>query len=444
MLGTVSKGYRQRGLMEWITIDRISGFADKTVELRGWVANRRSSGKIRFLHIRDGSGVIQCVVTPDRVSPEAFDLSDRVPYESSVIVRGEVKEDRRSPIGFEIAVDSLELVSEAKPYPISKKEHGVGFLMDHRHLWLRSSRQRALLRLRSVITRSARSYFDELGFLGLDAPILTPTSCEGTTTLFEVGYFDRSAYLTQSGQLYGEAGAMALGKIYVFGPTFRAEKSKTRRHLTEFWMIEPEMAFWELPQTVDLAEGLVCRIVETVLEECDPDLKILERETAALEQVRPPFPRITYSEAVDILNDKGVEFRWGADLGGDEETVLSEAFEKPVFITHYPSEIKPFYMKRDPTDPKLALAVDLLASEGYGEVIGGGQREDSLEELERRIDEQGLDRAPLEWYLDLRRYGSVPHAGFGLGIERTVAWIAGIHHVRETIPFPRLMDRLYP
>jgi asparaginyl-tRNA synthetase len=430
--------------MEWITIDGISRFAGKTVELRGWVANRRSSGKVRFLHIRDGSGTIQCVVVPDRVSAKAFDLSARVPYESSVVVRGEVKEDRRSPIGFEIAVDALELVSEAESYPISKKEHGVGFLMDHRHLWLRSSRQRALLRLRSVITRAARSFFDERGFLGFDAPILTPTSCEGTTTLFEVGYFDRSAYLTQSGQLYGEAGAMALGKIYVFGPAFRAEKSKTRRHLTEFWMIEPEMAFLELPETVDLAEGLVCAIVETVLEECGPELKILERDTAVLERVKAPFPRITYSEAVEILRDKGMEFSIGADFGGDEETVLSRAFEKPVFITHYPSAIKPFYMKRDPDDPKLALAVDLLASEGYGEMIGGGQREDSLEELERRLNEQGLDREPLEWYLDLRRYGSVPHAGFGLGIERTVAWIAGVRHVRETIPFPRLMDRLHP
>lgn len=430
--------------MEWITLDRVADYAGKTVELRGWVANRRSSGKVRFILLRDGAGVIQCVITKDGVSPEVFELAAGIPYESSVIIRGEVRAEPRSPGGFEIGVDRLELVSEAQPYPISKKEHGVGFLMDHRHLWLRSSRQRALLKIRSVLTRTARAFFDDLGFIGIEAPIFTPTSCEGTTTLFEVGYFDRSAYLTQSGQLYGEAAAMALGKIYVYGPTFRAEKSKTRRHLTEFWMIEPEMAFWELDQTTDLAEGLVCRMVKTVLEDCAGELTTLERDRGPLEKVNPPFPRITYTDAVDILKDNGVEFNWGDDFGGDEETILSNAFDKPVFVTHYPADIKPFYMKRDPSDSRLALAVDLLGAEGYGEVIGGGQREDSLEELQRRITDHGLDQGPLEWYLDLRRYGSVPHAGFGLGIERAVTWIAGIHHVRETIPFPRLMDRLYP
>lgn len=434
----------EEDVMDWITLDRVSDFIGKSVELRGWITNRRSSGKIHFLQLRDGPGQIQCVVSAGKVSPEAFDLADKIPYESSVIVRGHVTEDRRSPGGCEIQVDDLELVSEAQPYPISKKEHGVGFLMDHRHLWLRSSRQRALLKLRSLLTRTARSFFDEQGFVGVEAPILTPTSCEGTTSLFEVAYFDRAAYLTQSGQLYGEAAAMALGRIYVYGPTFRAEKSKTRRHLTEFWMIEPEMAFWELDQTIELAEGLICCIVDTILDKARHELTALERDLKPLEKVTPPFPRITYSEAVEILKSKGVEFIWGDDFGGDEETVLCQAFEKPVFVTHYPAVIKAFYMKRDPADPRLALAVDLLAPEGYGEIIGGGQREDSLNELEQRIETHGLDRAPLEWYLDLRRYGSVPHAGFGLGIERTLTWIAGLHHVRETIPFPRLMDRLYP
>lgn len=430
--------------MQWITVDQIHLHENQEVELRGWIANRRSSGKIRFLQLRDGHEIIQCVVLVDKVTPEEFDLADRVPYESSVIVQGEVKKDARSPLGFEIVVSGLQLVAESQPYPISKKDHGVGFLMDNRHLWLRSSRQVALLKIRSVISRTARQYFDDLGFTSVEAPILTPTACEGTTSLFEVGYFDRSAYLTQSGQLYGEAAAMALGKIYVHGPTFRAEKSKTRRHLTEFWMIEPEMAFWELPQTIDLAEGLVCAIVEEVLTKCAGQLYTLERDCTLLQRVKAPFPRITYSEAVDMLKQKGIDFAWGDDFGADEEAVLSESFDKPVFVTHYPSDCKAFYMKRDASNPNVALAVDLLAPEGYGEIIGGGQREDSLEELEVRIAEHGLDREPLEWYLDLRRYGSVPHAGFGLGIERTLAWITGIHHVREAIAFPRLMDRLHP
>jgi len=430
--------------MDWVSVDKISGYEGQTVELRGWVDNRRSSGKIRFLLLRDGHGVIQCVVTPDQVSAEVFELADKVPYESSIIVRGQVKRDQRSPIGYELNTQELELVSEAEPYPIAKKEHGVGFLMDHRHLWIRSSQQAALLKIRSVVTSSAREYLDDLGFISVEAPILTPTACEGTTSLFEVRYFGRSAYLTQSGQLYGEAAAMALGKIYVHGPTFRAEKSKTRRHLTEFWMIEPEMAHWELDRTIELAEGLICAVVEKVFEKCSAQLTTLERDRGALEKIKAPFPRITYSEAVNILKDQKFQFNWGDDFGGDEETVLSGAFDKPLFVTHYPSAIKPFYMKKDPGDRRLALAVDLLATEGHGEIIGGGQREDSLETLESNIAAAGLDRAPLEWYLDLRRYGSVPHAGFGLGIERTVAWIAGIHHVREAIAFPRLMDRLNP
>ncbi len=430
--------------MDWVTVDKISQYEGQIVELRGWVANRRSSGKIRFLLLRDGQGVIQCVVVGSSVDEEAFALADNIPYESSVIVRGEVKRDPRSPLGFELAVQELKLVSEAQPYPISKKDHGVGFLMDLRHLWIRSPRQNALLRIRAVVSAAARKYFDDLGFVAVEAPILTPTACEGTTSLFEVGYFDRSAYLTQSGQLYGEAAAMALGKIYVFGPTFRAEKSKTRRHLTEFWMIEPEMAFFDLPQTIDLAEGLVCFMVHEVLEKCAEQLRVLERDVSVLQKVTPPFPRITYTQAIDILKKRGADVEWGADFGGDEETILSDEFNRPVFVTHYPADIKAFYMKRDPDDNRLSLAVDLLAPEGHGEIIGGGQREDSLEKIEAAIDAHQLDRGPLEWYLDLRRYGSVPHAGFGLGIERAVGWIAGIHHVRETIAFPRLMDRLNP
>ena len=430
--------------MEWVTVDTISRYEGQVVELRGWVANRRSSGKIRFLLLRDGTGVIQCVIVGSSVDEAAFALADSIPYESSVIVRGEVKKDTRSPLGFELAVQDLKLVAEAEPYPISKKDHGVGFLMDHRHLWIRSPRQNALLRIRAVVSAAARSYFDNLGFVAVEAPVLTPTACEGTTSLFEVGYFDRSAYLTQSGQLYGEAAAMALGKIYVFGPTFRAEKSKTRRHLTEFWMIEPEMAFYELPQTIDMAEGLVCFLVKEVLAKCTEQLRVLERDISVLQKVTAPFPRITYDQAIDILKKRGADVEWGADFGGDEETILSDEFDRPVFVTHYPAHIKAFYMKRDPNDDRLALAVDLLATEGHGEIIGGGQREDSLQKLETAIDAHQLDRAPLEWYLDLRRYGAVPHAGFGLGIERAVGWISGVHHVRETIAFPRLMDRLEP
>ncbi|MDQ7782599.1 MAG: asparagine--tRNA ligase [Desulfomonilaceae bacterium] len=430
--------------MEWVSVDKIADHAHELVELRGWVANRRSSGKIRFLQLRDGRGVIQCVVLKNQVSPEVFELADKIPYESSVVVRGEVREDPRSPIGYEIGVRDLIVVSEAGEYPISKKDHGVGFLMDHRHLWLRSSKQHALMRIRSVLTRSAQRFFDEQGFVCIEAPILTPTACEGTTSLFRVEYFDRTAYLTQSGQLYGEAAAMSLGRIYVYGPTFRAEKSKTRRHLTEFWMIEPEMAFWELPETMDLAEGLVCRVVGDVLDKCAAELRVMERDTEPLERVVSPFPRITYSKAVEIIRRRGTPIQWGDDFGADEEAVLTEEFDKPFFVTHYPADIKAFYMKRDETDPRIALAVDLLAPEGYGEIIGGGRREESLELLEKRIREHNLDREPLEWYLDLRRYGSVPHSGFGLGIERAIAWIAGIRHVRETIAFPRLMDRLHP
>ena len=430
--------------MEWVTIDRVAAYVGRRCELRGWVSNKRSSGKIRFLYLRDGTGVIQCVFVAGKVSKAAFEAADHIPYESSVILIGQENKDPRSPSGFEIAAEDLIIVSQAHPYPISKKDHGVGFLMDHRHLWLRSSRQVAIMRIRSVLTKSARAFFDEQGFVSVEAPILTPTACEGTTSLFEVAYFDRSAYLTQSGQLYGEAAAMALGKIYVYGPTFRAEKSKTRRHLTEFWMIEPEMAFWNLEQAMEVAEGLVCSIIANVLSNCRPELNLLERDVTFLENIDSPFPRITYTEAVQILKQDGMPIEWGDDFGADEEAVLSQKFQKPLFVTGYPADVKAFYMKRDPDDSRLALAVDLLAPEGYGEIIGGGQREDSLDLLEERIKQHGLDPDPLQWYLDLRRYGSVPHAGFGLGIERTLAWITGVHHVRETIAFPRLIDRIYP
>jgi asparaginyl-tRNA synthetase len=379
------------------------------------------------------------------VSPEAFEAAGHVSQESSVIVTGVVKEDPRSPIGFEIGVTDFRILHEASEYPITPKDHGVAFLMDHRHLWLRSSRQHAIMRVRARIIRSIRAFFDNLGFTLVDAPIFTPNACEGTTNLFETDYFDTQAYLTQSGQLYMEAAAAAVGKAYCFGPTFRAEKSKTRRHLTEFWMVEPEVAFMELNEDMDLAEGLVAFVVQEVLTHCRPELTTLERDISKLEGIMAPFPRITYDEAIAILHGEGrTDVPWGDDFGGDEETIISNKFDKPVLIHHYPAEIKAFYMKADPANPKLALNVDMIAPEGYGEIIGGGQREDDLDTLLSKIQAHGLPLDAFQWYLDLRTYGSFPHAGFGLGIERTVAWICGLHHVRETIPFPRLMDRLSP
>jgi len=430
--------------MEHVYIADIAKYEGQEVTLKGWLYNKRSSGKIHFLQVRDGTGIIQCVVFKGDVPEDLFDLSDKITQESSLIVKGVVRADKRSPIGYELGVKDLEVVQMAEEYPITPKEHGVAFLMEHRHLWIRSSRQHAILRIRSEIIKACRSYLDDNGFTLIDAPIFTPAACEGTTTLFETDYFGEKAYLTQSGQLYVEAAAMAFGRVYCFGPTFRAEKSKTRRHLTEFWMVEPEMAYYDLKGDMDLAEDLLEHIVQQVLANKRRELETLGRDISRLEKIEKPFPRITYTEAVEIVNKHGLRMEWGDDFGGDEETVLSQQFEKPVLVHRYPLQVKAFYMKTDPQDPRLALCVDVIAPEGYGEIIGGGQREDDLKTLEQKIRDHNLPPEAFKWYLDLRRYGSVPHAGFGLGIERTVAWICGLTHVRETIPFPRLMERITP
>ncbi|MGK9477597.1 asparagine--tRNA ligase [Melioribacter sp. OK-6-Me] len=415
------------------------------VSLKGWLYHKRSSGKIKFLIMRDGSGYLQCVVFKGNVSPEIFDLADRITQESSFEVKGTIREDKRAIGGYELDVTDLKLISMSQEYPITPKEHGIEFLIDNRHLWVRSKKQVAILKIRHRIVKAIRDFFDSRGFTLFDAPIITPNACEGTSTLFEMDYFDLGkAYLTQSGQLYAESGAMALGKVYTFGPTFRAEKSKTRRHLTEFWMVEPEMAFYDLNDNMDLAEEFLEYIVQTVLEERKEELKELERDTSRLEKVIRPFPRITYDEAVEILKKNGVDFKWGDDFGGADETIISEQFDRPVMVHRYPAEVKAFYMKRDPENPKLALAVDVLAPEGYGEIIGGSQREDDYDTLISRIKEHNLPQEYFEWYLDLRRYGSVPHSGFGLGLERTVSWICGLEHLREAIPFPRMIYRNTP
>ncbi len=431
-------------MAEWIYISDIARYQGEEVAIKGWLYTKRSSGKIHFLQIRDGTGTVQCVVSKNDVSQTVFEISDGLPQESSIIIRGVVRADPRSPIGYEIGVTDVQLVQAAEEYPISPKEHGVSFLMDHRHLWIRSSRQHAILKIRSELIKACRDYFDRRGFVLLDAPIFTPAACEGTTTLFQVDYFEDKAYLTQSGQLYMEAGAMAFGKVYCFGPTFRAEKSKTRRHLTEFWMIEPEVAYYTLKEDMDLAEDFVEYIVAQVVAKRRQELEYLGREVTKLEKIRKPFPRISYDQALDLLRSGGVDISWGKDFGGDEETILSNQFDRPVMVHRYPAQCKAFYMKLDPEDSRLALCVDMLAPEGYGEIIGGGERENNLESLEGRLRQQNLPAEAFDWYLDLRRYGSVPHAGFGLGIERTLAWLCGLHHVRETIPFPRLMERLRP
>jgi asparaginyl-tRNA synthetase len=427
------------------TIDRIGHFVGQTVTIRGWVYNKRSSGKIRFLLVRDGTGIIQTVVSKKDVTPEAFADTDRLTQESSLVVTGSVRADGRAPGGYELLATDLKVIQVAAEYPITPKEHGPAFLLDHRHLWLRSSRQHAVLRIRSQVIQSAHEYLKEQGFTLFDAPIFTGAACEGTTTLFATDYFyDQKAYLSQSGQLYAEAGAMAFGKVYTLGPTFRAEKSKTRRHLTEFWMLEPEMAYADLGDLLALAEGLITHLVQSVLAHRRRELETLERDLSKLERIVPPFPRITYEEALEILGRQGAAIAWGEDLGGDEETMLSRQFDRPVMVTHYPAQIKAFYMKRAPDRPDLALCVDVIAPEGYGEMIGGSQREDDYDQLAARLVEHNLPRDQFGWYLDLRRYGSVPHAGFGLGIERTVAWICGVAHLREAIPFPRMLERLYP
>ena len=430
--------------MERVEVRDISSFDGREVELRGWLYNKRSSGRLHFLQVRDGTGLIQCVLFKGDVGVEVFERAGNLPQESAIIVRGVVRQDERSPLGYELGVSSIEAVSAAAEYPISPKEHGVSFLMENRHLWLRSSRPHATLIIRSYVIQACRDFMAREGFILIDAPILTPAACEGTTTLFETDFFGDTAFLTQSGQLYMEAAAMAFGKVYCLGPTFRAEKSKTRRHLSEFWMMEPEIAYCDLEGNMQVAEDLLCFVVQRVLEQGGDELAVLERDLAPLEAVSKPFPRMTYDEAVVTLRSNGSDIEWGADLGGDDESVLSEQFTSPVLVHRYPAGVKAFYMKRDPENHKLALCVDMLAPEGYGEIIGGGQREEDLRTLEGRIEEHGLPRKAFEWYLDLRRYGSVPHSGFGMGIERVVGWLCGIRHVRETIPFPRMLQRLYP
>lgn len=431
--------------MSKVYIEDLARHVDSDVELNGWIYNKRSSGKIRFIVLRDGSGICQCVLVKSLLPEETFNLFDKLTQESAVRIVGKVRKEDRSPGGYEIELKDLQVISIAEEYPITPKEHGVEFLMDRRHLWLRSSRQHAILRVRHEVIKAIRNFFDNKGFILVDSPILTPAACEGTSTLFETEYFDLGkAYLTQSGQLYAEASALALGRVYTFGPTFRAEKSKTRRHLTEFWMVEPEIAFFDLNEDMDLAEEFVEYIVQAVLKNRAQELKFLERDTTKLENVKRPFPRIHYEEAIEILKKKGIDFEWGNDLGGTDETVLAEQFDKPVMIHHYPAQVKAFYMKRDPNDSRYALAVDMLAPEGYGEIIGGSQREDNLDLLLERIKEHNLPQEAFEWYIDLRRYGSVPHAGFGLGVERTVAWICKLDHIRETIPFPRMIYRNTP
>jgi asparaginyl-tRNA synthetase len=427
-----------------IYLENIADHIGEEVTLKGWLYNKTDKGKLQFLLVRDGTGVIQTVVFEDDVSPEVFEAAQMVTQESSLIVTGTIRADKRAPGGYELAASDVEIVQLAEDYPISPKEHGVEFLMDRRHLWLRSSRQHAILRVRAEVVRAIRDWLDSHGFVNLDTPILTPASCEDTTTLFETDYFGDMAYLAQSGQLYNEAEIMSFGKVYCFGPTFRAEKSKTRRHLLEFWMVEPEMAWADLDECMRVEEELTSYVIQTTLKNRAVELETLERDTTLLEKVKPPFPRITYDSAVEILNREGISIEWGDDFGAPHEVALAEHFEKPVFVHHYPAQCKAFYMEFDPERPEVCLSVDLLATEGYGEIIGGGQRTASYEYLEQQVENLGIPRQAYEWYLDLRRYGSVPHSGFGLGLERAVSWICGVKHIRETIPFPRLLGRMYP
>jgi asparaginyl-tRNA synthetase len=417
---------------------------NEEVEIRGWLQNRRSSGKVQFLLVRDGTGVVQAVVAANNVSAEEMVLADHLTQESSVIVTGAARADARAPGGAELTVTSLRVVHLAADYPITPKEHGIEFLLDHRHLWLRAPRQVAVMRVRAQMVRALREWLDGRGFVEMTSPILTPSSCEGTSTLFETMYFDRKAYLTQSGQLYAEAAAMALGRVYTFGPTFRAEKSKTRRHMNEFWMLEPEMSYCDQAENMVIQEELISYVVAAVLDRCKDELAVLERDLAPLLRVTSPFPRITYDEAVLTLKRLGIEFNWGDDFGTPHELAITGEFDRPVFVVGFPTAIKAFYMQPYPDRPEIVLAADLLAPEGYGEIIGGSQRIHDLALLEERLRAHGLPRENYEWYLDLRRYGSVPHAGFGLGIERLVAWICRLDHVREAIPFPRLLNRVYP
>ncbi|MCJ7508051.1 MAG: asparagine--tRNA ligase, partial [candidate division Zixibacteria bacterium] len=415
------------------------------ITIKGWLYNKRSSGKIHFLIIRDGTGIIQAVMSKGEVSDEVFNLYDQLTQESSLEIQGKIREDKRAPGGYELIISDIKIVQIAKDYPITPKEHGTAFLMEHRHLWLRSSRQYAILKIRNEIIMAIRDYFYRNGFVLIDTPILTGAIGETATTLFETEYFDLGkAYLAQTGQLYLEAACVSLGKAYCFGPTFRAEKSKTRRHLTEFWMVEAEEAFYDNDDNMDLEEDFLCYIVKWILKNSKAELESLERDIPALEKIEKPFPRISYDQAVDMLNKKGSSFQWGADFGGEDETILSKEFDKPVFVCNYPKKARAFYMKPHPQRDDLVLCADLLAPEGYGEIIGGSQRNDDYDSLLKRIKEEKLPQEAYEWYLDLRKYGSVPHSGFGLGVERVVTWICGLPHIRESIPFPRMLYKLYP
>jgi len=427
-----------------IYIKDVAIHSGSEAEIAGWLYNQRSSGKLKFLLVRDGTGIIQATVFKGAVDEETWETAGELTQESSLILTGKVSADARAPGGYELQVQDIRLIRRADDYPITPKEHGIEFLMDHRHLWLRSRRQHAILRVRHELVRAFRDYLDSNDFVLLDAPIFTPNAVEGTSTLFKTEYFGTHAYLTQSGQLYQEAGCMSFGKTYCFGPTFRAEKSKTRRHLTEFWMLEPEVAFLDLAGDMNLIEDCLVEVIARVLDRRAEDLKVLERDLTPLENVKKPFPRITYDEAAKILQEKGTDFQYGTDFGGTDETVLGEHFDRPVMVHRWPAEVKAFYMKRDPEDYSKALGVDVIAPEGYGEIVGGSQREDNLDEMLKRLKEHNLPRQYFEWYLDLRRYGGVPTSGFGLGLERVVAWVCGLKHIRETIPFPRMMYRLEP
>ncbi|MBR7553225.1 asparagine--tRNA ligase [Allobacillus sp. GCM10007491] len=427
------------------TIAEVGKHVNESVTIGVWLHNKRSSGKIAFLQLRDGTGFIQGVIVKSVVGEELFEQAKHLNQETSLYVTGEVVEDKRSPLGYELQVSGFEIIQEAHDYPITPKEHGTEFLMDHRHLWLRSKKQHAIMKVRNEIIRATYEFFNDEGFVKIDPPILTGASAEGTTELFHTKYFDEDAYLSQSGQLYLEAAAMALGKVFSFGPTFRAEKSKTRRHLIEFWMIEPEMAFMDHDDSLVIQENYVQHLVQSVLKNCDMELDVLERDKEQLKKIKAPFPRITYDEAIEFLKKEGFDdIDWGDDFGAPHETAIAEAHDQPVFITHFPTEIKAFYMQPDPNNEKVALCADLIAPEGYGEIIGGSERIYDYELMKKRYEEHGLEGPAYEWYLQLREYGSVPHSGFGLGLERTVAWISGTEHIRETIPFPRLLNRLYP
>jgi asparaginyl-tRNA synthetase len=430
--------------MTAVYVENISAHEGAEITLRGWVYNKRSSGKLQFILLRDGTGVIQCVAFKGNFTPEQFEQLDKLTQESSIEIRGKVRKDARSSGGYELDVTGFDIIQLTENYPITPKEHGTAFLMENRHLWLRSSRQHAIIKIRHEVIKACRDYFDDQGFTLVDTPIFTPNACEGTTTLFETEYFDQKAYLTQSGQLYNEATAAAFGKTYCFGPTFRAEKSKTRRHLMEFWMVEPEVAYATIEDTMQLAEGLICFIVERVLTKRRAQLEVLERDISALEKISKPFPRVSYDDAVKKMQAAGSEIQWGGDFGGGDETILSEQYSSPVMVHRYPSEVKAFYMQPDPERPEVALCVDVLAPEGYGEIIGGGQRIHDHDLLMKRIQEHKLSVEPFQWYLDLRKYGTVPHAGFGMGIERVVAWLCKLSHLRETIAFPRTLYRIYP